>query len=207
VNRQSVNRRLWRQLGSLPLLAAVTACAGEQTPKKENEPEQTVFGADPPPGEFIRKPVQVPPAALQVLRDSLGRGTINCLKHNGVSADDVPALWFVASEIHLDGPEEIELIVQPNLPKIGTDELPHHQAFGCVLGANVGPFWVLGNINGRYGLLLATYALGLEVLDSRSNFYRDIQATAATAGTLTTVLYKMSVAQYQVAEKKSEPVK
>ena len=98
------------------------------------------------------------------------------------------------------------LIVQPNLPKIGTDELPHHQAFGCVLGANVGPFWVLRNTNGRYGLLLATYALGLEILDSRSNFYRDIQATAATAGTLTTVVYKMSVAQYQVAEKKTEPL-
>jgi hypothetical protein len=42
-------------------------------------------------------------------------------------------------------------------------------------------------------------------LDSRSNFYHDIQATAATAGTLTTVLYKMSVAQYQVAEK-TEPL-
>ena len=201
-----MNRMLWRQLGSFLLLVAVTACAGAQTPKKENDPEQTTFGADPPPQEFMRKPVQVPPAALQVLRDSLGRGTLNCLKHNGVTTDDVPALWFVASEIHLDGPEEIDLIVQPNLPKIGTDELPHHQAFGCVLGANVGPFWVLKNTNGRYGLLLATYALGLEVLDSRSNFYRDIQATAATAGTLTTVLYKMSVAQYQVAEKKTEPL-
>jgi hypothetical protein len=112
------------------LLAAVTACAGEQTAKKENEPEQTVFGADPQPQGFIRKPVQVPPAALQVLRDSLGRGAVNCLKHNGITADDVPASWFVASEIHLDGPEEIDLIVQPNLPKIGTDELPHHEAFG-----------------------------------------------------------------------------
>jgi hypothetical protein len=198
---------LWRLLGSLLLLAAVSACAGEQTTKKGNEPEQTVFGADPLPQQFIRKPVQVPPAALQVLRDSLGRGAVNCLKSNGITADDVPALWFVASEIHLDGPEEVDLIVQPNLPKIRTDELPHHEASGCLLGANVGPFWVLRNTSGRYGLLLETYALSLEVLNSRSNFYRDIQAEGATAGTLTTILYKMAVAQYQVAEKKTEPVK
>jgi hypothetical protein len=204
VNRQSVNRILWRMLESFLLLAALAACTGGQTPKKENGPEQTVFGADPPPGQFMQRPIQVPPAALQVLRDSLGRGANNCLTHNGVTADDIPASWFVASEIHLDGPEEVDLIVQPNLPKIGTDELPHHEAFGCVLGANVGPFWVLRNISGRYGLLLATYALSLEVLDSRSNFYRDIQATAATAATHTTVLYKMSVAQYLFAEKKAE---
>jgi len=74
-----------------------------------------------------------------------------------------------------------------------------------MLGANVIPFWVLRNISGRYGLLLETHALGLEVLDSRSNFYRDIQATAATAGTHTIVLYKMSDAQYQFAERKTEP--
>lgn len=190
----------------LALAAVLANTLAAQRPKKDDQPEQTSFRADPPPGiEFIRRPVEVPTAALQVLTDSLDRGTLNCLKHHGITPETVPASWFVASEIHLDGPEEVDLIVQPNLSKIGTNELPHNEAFGCLLGSNVGPFWVLRNISGRYGLLLATYALGLQVLDSRSNFYRDIQTEAATAVTRTTILYKMAIAQYQIAEKKTEP--
>jgi hypothetical protein len=196
----------WRRFPLfLALVVLFMGCVEAQTPKKENQAEQTNFSADQPPGpEFIRKPVEVPAAALQVLRDTLARGPLNCLKHNGITPDDVPATWFVASEIHLDGPEEVDLIVQPNLPKIMTNELPHHEAAGCLLGANIGPFWVLRNTSGRYGLLLETYALGLEVLDSRTNFYRDIQTAAATAVAATTVVYKMAVAQYQIAEKKTE---
>jgi hypothetical protein len=177
-----------------------------QTSKKVDQSEQTIFGSDAgSPEEFTRKPVEVPGAALQVIRDSFVRGTLNCLKHFGTTPDVVPASWFVASEIHLDGPDEIDLIVRPNVLRIAADKTPLHEASGCMLGANVIPFWVLRNTSGRYGLLLETHALELEVLDSRSNFYRDIPAMAATAVAHTTVLYKMSDAQYQFAERKTEP--
>lgn len=197
----------WGPFASFLILAALLVTgADRQTVNRDGQTEQTSFGADPPPGQqFIRKPLQLPAAALQVLRDTLDRGTLNCLKHNGITPDEVPAAWFVASEIHLDGPEEVDLIVQPNLPRIATHDLPHYEAAGCLLGANVGPFWVLRNTSGRYNLLLETYALGLEVLDSRSNFYRDIQTVASTAVTRTTILYKMAVAQYQIAENKVAP--
>lgn len=103
----------------------------------------------------------------------------------------------------MDGPEEIDLIVRPDVFKLGTRKLP--EAASCLLGANVIPFWVLRNIDGRYLLLLETYALELDVLDSRTNYYRDIQTVSSTAVVRTTLVYKMAVAQYQLADKKTEP--
>jgi len=191
----------------LVIAAALQGSVGTQKPAKDAQPEQTAFGANWGPGQlFMEKPVEIPAGALQVVRDTLHRGVVNCLNGHSITPEQAPASWFAASEIHLDGLEEVDLIVQPNLPKIVAHDVPLGEGAGCLLGANVGPFWVIRrNASGRYGLLLETYALGLVVLDSRANFYRDIQTVASTATTRTTVLYKMAVAQYQIAEKKTEP--
>jgi hypothetical protein len=98
------------------VLAAVFECgAVAQQPAKNQESEQTGFGAGVPPGEVaIKKPVRIPDAALQVLRDGLGPGTLDCVRNmEGLSAEQVPASWFVGSEIHLNGPDETDLVVQP----------------------------------------------------------------------------------------------
>jgi len=188
----------------LVLAAVLEGSVVAQKPGRNQQPEQTNFSSDAGSAqEFTRKPVEVSMGALQVLRDTLSRGLLNCIKGHGATPDQVPASWFVGSEIHLDGPEEMDLIVRPNVFKLGTRELP--EAANCLLSANVIPFWVLRNIGGRYSLLLATYALELDVLNSRTNFYRDIQTVSSTAVTRTTLLYKMDVAQYQLAEKKTEP--
>lgn len=184
----------------LVLVAVMESRVVAQKTNKGQELEQTRFGAE----EGVRKPVEIPAGALQVLRDTLSRGPLNCIKGKGTTSEQVPASWFAASEIHLEGQEETDLIVLPNVLKIAAHELP--PAAGCLLGANVGPFWVLRrNTSGRYGLLLETYAQGLDVLDSRTNFYRDIQTGTATPAARTTALYKMDVPQYQIAEKKTEP--
>jgi hypothetical protein len=184
----------------LVLATVLESSRGAQLPQSDQQREQTTFGFEWEPGD-IRKPVEVPDTALQVLRDTLSRGPLNCIKGKGTTPDQVPASWFVASEIHLDGPDEVDLIVVPNGPRMS--KLP--PAASCLLGANVGPFWVLRRVGGRYMLLLETYALRLDVLDSRTNSYRDIQTVASTAVTSTTIVYKMAVAQYQLAGKKSEP--
>lgn len=211
--RQRPRRRWTSKMGcrrlalSLVLVTLFSCGVQAQKPEKDDQPEQTSFGADVGPREFMRKPIEIPVAALEVLRDTLSmdRGTVNCLKKEDIAPEQVPASWFLASETHLDGPGEIDLIVQPNLPKIPPGGPPNVPEARCLLGANVGPFWVLRNTRGRYGLLLETYALGLEVLDSRANGYRDIQTVSSTAVTRTTLLYKMAVAQYQLAQKKTEP--
>jgi hypothetical protein len=200
-------RSVWC-LALVVFVAGLAVSVEAQKPSKNGQPEQTSFGADGG-DDFISKPVEIPLGALQVVRDTLSlRPEAGCLERKGMTPEQVPALWFAASEIHLAGPDEVDLIVQPNFPKIASHELPPDtaEAANCLLGANVGRFWVIRrNPSGRYSLLLATVALGLNVLDSRANFYRKIETAASTAGTTTTILYKMSVAQYQVAEKKTVP--
>jgi hypothetical protein len=198
-------RKLLVQLMVIVATLLVSEADTQKLASEQERSEQTKFAPDAwrPGRQFVENPVEVPAGALQVLRDTLSRGPLNCIKGHGTTPDQVPASWFVGSVIHLDGPEEVDLIVQPNIPKMIARELP--LAASCLLGANVSPFWVLRSIGGRYSLLLETYVLTLGVLDSRTNAYRDIQTISSTAVTRTTFLYKMDVAQYQLAEKKTGP--
>lgn len=181
-------------------LTVLTAVALAQGDDQTHPQEQTVFSADTIPGQQqVSKPVEVPDAALQVLRDTLSRSAINCIKNvNQFTPDQVSASWFVGSEIHLNGPEELDLIVQPK------DMQQSPSPNRCLFGAHVVPFWVLRNKDGRYTMLLETYADALQVLNSRTNWYRDIQTFSTTATTHTSILYKMDVAQYQTSERKTD---
>lgn len=184
---------------SMLVANVIGGCAVGQNSANDREPEQTIFDAEPDLGEIlVKRPVEIPDSALQVLRDTLTGGTFNCLKAMGTTPAQAPASWFRASAVHLNGPNEVDLIVLPNVPNIA--KLP--SPAGCLLAAHGGPFWVLGPgiASGRYGLLLATYGLRLEVLSSRANRYRDIQVGSGR----TTALYKFTVQQYQLAEKKTE---
>jgi hypothetical protein len=174
---------------NVPLL---TSQAKDQHAQQTPPQEQTSFGSEAP----VRSPVTIPDDALLVLTDFLGQGTTNCLKNMAkLTPERVPASWFVASEIHLNGPNEVDLIVQPNND---TREL----GSGCLRGAHVVPFWVLTK-GRRYELLLATDADALQVLDSRTNGHRDIQTTAHTAISNTVLLFKF-FAQYQLSKKRTE---
>jgi hypothetical protein len=195
-----------RQLGCSLILVVWIGCAvmlaSTEYPGNNQQSEQTGFNSDEVPGQvYVKKPVRIPDGALAVLRDTLSRGTANCIQDTeGLTPEQVPASWFVGSEIHLDGPEEVDLVV---LPARMTSESPSPNR--CLYSAHGGPFWLLRNINRKYELLLETYADGLGILDSRTNFYRDIQTWSTTVRTTTTLLYKMDVGQYQLAEKKTEP--
>lgn len=182
------------------LSATPVSSARAQEPVKDQKSEQTVFDAEPDSGDMhIKRPVEIPDSALQVLRDGLTDGVFNCLKTLGATPEQAPASWFLASAVHLNGPKEVDLIVLPNVPNIAKPRYPG----GCMLTAYGGRFWVLGPgiASGRYELLLATQGGRLEVLNSRTNFYNDIQID----GKRITLLYKFSLQQYQLAEKKSNP--
>src|SRR5579863_7924149 len=160
----------WKRLIRLLVLIEVLgAAAVAQKPGKSYQQEQTVFDSDAGSAEeFTRKPVEIAPAALQLLRDTFPPGTSDGIQDKGTRLDQVPAPWFVASEIHLDGSNEVDLVVRPDVLKLGTHGLPHSEASVCMLGAAVIPFWVLRNVGGRYLLLLETDAVELDVLDSRT---------------------------------------
>ena len=58
---------------------------------------------------------------------------------------DIAASWFEAAQIHLDGPEAIDLLVKAK--------------DGCLFGANIGPFWIFRKTQHGYELLLRRNAL------------------------------------------------
>jgi hypothetical protein len=181
------------------LLTSPERGASWQTAASDRETEQTVFNAEgDASGVLVKSPVKIPDSALQVLRDTLTGGKYNCLKSRGTSPAEAPAPWFLASAIHLNGPDEVDLIVVPNVPIISEPSNPG----GCLLSAHGGPFWVLGPgiASGRYGLLLATYGDQLEILNEKTNRYKDIQKVSGQ----TTILYKYTVSQYQQVEKRTE---
>jgi hypothetical protein len=184
----------------LMAVALVAAGTSQNNAANGREPEQTEFDAEPDSSKpLVQKPATIPESGLEVLRDSLSPGTVNCLKSLGTAPGQVPAAWFLASVVHLKGPDEDDLVVLANVPAVAKPRFPG----GCLLSAYGGTFWILGPgmASGKYGLLLQTWGLGLNVLDSRTNYYRDIWVDSKN----TALLYKFTVHQYQLAEKKAAP--
>jgi hypothetical protein len=192
-------------LSGLVLTLLVTVPMGiarGQNPANDQKQEQTAFEAEPDGDVMhISKPAEIPDGALQVLRD-LSRRPADCLKHDGVTPEQVPASWFIASAVHLNGPDEVDFVVLLNEPAIAHPDIPG----GCMLPANGNYFWVLGpeSKSGKYRLLLESYGHGLEVLNSRTNQYKDIQIGMMNLNGATTLLFKFATQQYQLAEKKEQ---
>jgi hypothetical protein len=171
-----------------------------QNSTNDQKQEQTAFEAEPDGDVMhIDKPAEIPSGALEVLRD-LSRRPADCLKRDGVTPAQVPASWFIASAVHLNGPNEVDLVVLLNEPAIAHPDVPG----GCMLPANGNYFWVIGpgSGSGKYRLLIESYGHGLNVLNSRTNHYRDIQVGMVSLNGATTLLFKFATQQYELAEKK-----
>lgn len=101
----------------------------------KTEKEQTSFDADPDFAQVTR-PARLPDSVLQILaRDS---EVAACEKENPISLTTSLASWFVASEIHLDGPDEVDLVVLPTAQ--GNRLMCFHSAEG------IGWFWVFRQV-------------------------------------------------------------
>ena len=126
-----------------------------QTPQSssERQREQTNFGAE----EEIEHPVPVPQEVLQILRRNERNQR---LLAKGQTPDEMPASWFVASEINLRDDNLADLIVMAAEPRL--------------LGANIVPFWIFRNTLKGHELILSVSALSLDVLNTKTNGYRDI---------------------------------
>jgi hypothetical protein len=83
--------------------------------------------------------------------------------------------WFIASGIHLDGPDETDLVVVPSFR--GKESM----CFESVEA--IGWFWILRKAGERYQLVLKTRGNGLEVLKTKNKGFRNIQTgTLGQAG-------------------------
>lgn len=149
--------------------------------------EQSRFSAV---DENVKRPVDLPPGVVAILAKNAGVKDV--IESLGLPPERLPLSWFLASEIHLSGRNEKDLVV------VGT---------GAIMGANVTTFWIFRPRHGGFELLLdAAPALELVIKDSRSHGYRDVELSAATAVTASTVLLKFDGRGYRMYSNSLEPI-
>jgi hypothetical protein len=162
------------------------ATAEAQEPRLRLSEEQSSFNAEE---DKVNRAVPVPEGALQLLRSD--EQILRYLSAKGESAGDLTTDAFLASEIHLNGPGEIDLIV------IGR---------GRLRGANVVTFWVIRKSAKKFTVILKTVAHDLRIQDDRWNGFRNIETASPIAGTASVVLYKFDGKRYKVFQTKSEHI-
>jgi hypothetical protein len=154
--------------------------------------EQTTFYADP--SEPLVRPIPVPDAVLQILaRDA---AVVACMKDNPMPRGRSLSAWFMASEVHLNGSDRADIVVLP----VGTQG-ESYMCFRSVEGIEW--FWVFRHIGGRYELVLKTAGLGLSVLDTRHNGYRDIRSDGQVGKWSTTTTFRLGDGHYREYRKKT----
>ena len=144
--------------------------------------EQLSFSAE---DETVRRPVALPEGVRQILKGDEYASSF--LKDQDPPAKELPSSWFMASQIHLAGPDEADLIVIGKCP---------------VCGANVSAFWVFRPKAGGFEMILFTGALGFKVRNERTSGYRRIETGAVTMQKAWTTQWRFDGSQY----KPSEPV-
>jgi hypothetical protein len=104
-----------------------------------SQSEQSDFGIELE-AEPVQRPVELPRAALDALTED--NRVARCLEKNSLSPSELPSNWFVASGIHLDGPDEVDLIVLPG-GRIADTPAGKISPNACLVGANTAQMWVL----------------------------------------------------------------
>jgi len=163
-----------------------------QTAVKHKRSEQAGFSYEQEMAP-IEKPEVLAPEALAVLAQE--KEVASCLESNELAANQLPASWFVASRIHLGGPGEVDYVVLPDLTSRS----------GCFLGANTGQFWIVRKTAEGYVLVLSLYSHSLDVLPSRSNGLRDIEAYTIALRRNTKTLFKFDGRQYRKRVERTRP--
>lgn len=144
------------KLLALILILSVHDAYGQQR-QPESRGEQSRFGLEQP----VDRPAAIPPDVLKILRHD---ADIRTCTIEADERDKIPAAWFEASEIHLSNVNEFDLVVKPTN--------------ACLWGPNLGPFWLFRNTDRGHQLVLSTVAVGLRVLNTRTNGFRDVRAGA-----------------------------
>jgi hypothetical protein len=154
--------------------------------------EQTTFDAND--AQQITRPVPLPNSVLRILAED--KEVMACMKENPIQRRESLASWFIASEIHLNGPDEADLVALPMAQRSPLD------CFHSVEG--IGWFWVFRPVGARYQLVLKTAGLGLIIRDARHGGYRDIQTGAAFGTHSSQITYRFENGKYREYRRKAQ---
>lgn len=145
--------------------------------------EQLLFSAE---DETFDHPLPIPRGVLEILRKDTQ--VLQYLEAVKKSPDELTGRPFLASQVHLDGPDELDLIV------MGIDRLR---------GANVATFWVFRSLNNQFELVLKITAHGLRVETSRWKGLRNIEAGTVTGSKVYIDVHKFDGTRYKLYHSKS----
>ena len=196
-----VKRIVQKRRACLTLVLALAVCgaAGQsQQDEKTRQREQLDFSMET---EIVpvEKPVTLPEAALRLLEKEAD--VSSCMENANVSPGQLSSSWFVGSEIHLGGPDEIDLIVLPS--ELKPTQPMHRPPNACFFGPYTAKFWVLRMTRNGYELALAVHAHDLGALKTRWNGHRDIETTVSTLNGSTTTLFRFDGKQYKIHSEKT----
>lgn len=172
------------------LAIIIITCSGPtkpQTVAKAPLKEQSLFSAE---DQTADSPIKLPDGALEILRRD--EQVLRFLAAEDKSPQDLTTELFLASEIHLDGHEETDLIA------LGE---------GRLRGANVVTFWVFRKLPNGYRLVLKTTAAGLRVERTKSKGFRNISTASPIAGSSVETFYTFDGKEYKQFRTRSEPIK
>lgn len=135
----------------------------------------------------VREPVKLSDEDLRALASD--PAVSSCLENKIPPETRPAAAWFLASKIHLDGHDEMDLIVSTS------PETP------CFLGPYTSRFWVLRENEKGYTLVLAVDAHDLSVLRSKWKGHYEIEASVSNLHGTRTSVFKFDGKKYSPVEK------
>lgn len=169
---------------SAALILCGILCAGQCS---NGTKEQTQFSAE---DDGVKQPVTVPNEVLRILsNDERVRSE---LENEKITADKLLPSWFSTTQIALGSRGSTDLLVMGE---------------GPLRGANVITFWVFVQTNSEYKLALMTRAHDVDAQRKRTHGYRNLEASAETCCTITTVEFRFDGNQYKESSEKTEDIK
>jgi len=139
-------------------------------------PEQKVFSNSP-----FQRPAALSPEVLKVLLAAHPAKETFAVLNDSERAN--PSQLFQGGEVHLSGPDKVDLIVM---------------GMGRMRGTENSWFWVVRSARKDPELILFSGADSLEVLDSKTHGYRDIRAVWMSSLETETTTYHFDGHSYQM---------
>jgi hypothetical protein len=144
--------------------------------------EQHAFGAE---DKSVEHPFTLPRNILDILA---GDDEVkNALVNENIAPGNLPASWFLASEVHLAGPNERDVVVIGRCP---------------VCGANIVPFWAFRPAANGYQQIFCGGGLHLEIEGHRTNGYLDIKTGFVAQQKPRSALWRFDGKTYQLSPDK-----